>query len=76
MLREILDTRVMVKQGMKTSKGNKVCRKGTATTMREVVLNPFIAFVQSLLQVLNARQLGLKLMAVSLKVSMPQTSPN
>jgi hypothetical protein len=24
MLREILDTRVMVKQGMKTSKGNKV----------------------------------------------------
>lgn len=40
MLKEILDTRVMVKQGMKTSRGN-----------------------QSLVQVLNARQLGLKLMA-------------
>ncbi|GHJ88161.1 hypothetical protein NliqN6_4563 [Naganishia liquefaciens] len=40
MLTEILDTRVMVKQGMKTAKGDK-----------------------SLLQVLNARQLGLKLMA-------------
>jgi len=31
---------------------------------------------QSLLQVLNARQLGLKLMAVSLKVSLPETLLN
>ena len=56
MLGEILDTRVMVKNAMKGARGDKVYQFTLVTSklMR-----------QSLLQLLNARQLGLKLMAVS-----------
>ena len=55
MLGEILDTRVMVKQAMKGARGNKV----SAGDIWMVS-----AYAQSLLSLLNARQLGLKLMAV------------
>lgn len=55
MLTELLETRVMVKQAMKITKDNKVIEI-TQLGPEQFIQPPF----QSLMKVLNARQLGLK----------------
>jgi hypothetical protein len=64
MLSEILETRVMVKNGMKLARGDKVGKRDIVGSAR-IDNNETFSRWQALLQVLNARQLGLKLMAVS-----------
>lgn len=59
MLGEILETRVMVKYAMKAARGDKVGSR--LSGVQTCLILP--VFAQSLLQLLNARQLGLKLMA-------------
>lgn len=54
MLTELLDTRVMVKEGMKLAKGNKVaCQRCLPIMLLTLPVKP-------LLRVLDARQLSLK----------------
>lgn len=64
MLGEILDTRVMIKYAMKGSRNDKV-RLFRGQLIRSWRYACADHLFQSLTSLLNARQLGLKLMAVS-----------
>jgi len=61
MLTEILDTRVMIKQGMKLAKDNKV--SDSLVTTPELHTDPVLILSQALMRMLEARQLSLKFIA-------------